>query len=132
MRAILIDPFACEVKEIDFDGSNIQNFYTVLSHEIHPVDCFEIAPNEVLDKTNDSLYVDEEGLLHNPKRGFILSPFPQVLAGKGVIVGTDEDGEATDAKVDLETVSSRTRFILMVPGGYILTDEPWQNSEIRA
>lgn len=130
MRAILIDPFACTVTEVDFDYKDYKSFYPLLSHEVHPVDVFTMAPNDLLEETNDSLYVDDEGLLHGPQRGFLLKGNDQILAGKGIIVGIDDEGESIDPKVTLETVTLSTTFYEFVGPLIYQTREPWK-AEIK-
>lgn len=53
MRAILIDPFTETIVEVEFDG-NYKSIYPLIDCETF--DCVSV------DK-NDTLYVDDEGLL---------------------------------------------------------------------
>lgn len=41
---------------------------------------------------SDVVYVDDEGLLKGPTDFFLIEGYPQPLAGKGVVVGTDAEG----------------------------------------
>ncbi len=113
MRAILIDPFARTVTEIDHDNTSYRNIYPVLSHESMEVECFTVAtvlPNE------DSLFVDDEGLLKDCQALFLFDGvkglcegYPQPLAGKGLILGADEEGKSVDAKTPLADI--RVQFL---------------------
>jgi hypothetical protein len=120
MRAILIDPFKCEVTEIDYDNSNFENLYPLLSHESMPVDCFTVIDYG----EGETLYVDDEGLLKNPERGFLLGN-SQPLAGKGVMLGSDEDGNSIATKIPLEDIKDRVLFFEFTPRGLLATIVPW-------
>jgi hypothetical protein len=54
------------------------------------------------------LYVDDNGLLKDPTM-FIYAPtvYPEMLAGNGVIIGVNDEGETVDCTVSLKEVSAR-------------------------
>ncbi len=103
MRAILIDPFAGEVKELDFAYTDYRSLYPVLSHATMPVSTFELCNPPCL-VGEDSLYVDEEGLLKPCTAFFHIDGHHQPLAGKGLILGSDEEGNTVAAKTALDAV----------------------------
>ena len=84
MRAFLIDPDQLTVDQIEFEYSGIQDLYRVLG-----CDTFQVATSL---ENEDALYVDEEGLLKNSKCFFHFSG-TQPLAGKGLLAGTDDNGD---------------------------------------
>ena len=92
MRAILIDPAKQTVTEVDYDG----NFRSINKL----IDCQTFAVPYVLEN-EDSLYVDDEGLW-GATHFFTIEGYPEPLAGKCLILGTDEDGESVAAKSDIE------------------------------
>lgn len=47
------------------------------------------------------LFLDDEGLFVEGQTFFILEGYPQPLAGKALVMGTDEEGESMDAPVSL-------------------------------
>lgn len=115
-KAILIDPFACTVTEVDYSG-DYRDIYKLLSHESMPVRNFEAAYPEFL-KEGDTVYVDEEGLLKPCARFILAHGHGQPFAGKALVFGTDEDGESVSPKTDLETI--RRAFVFLAHHG----DEP--------
>ena len=93
MRAILIDPAKQTVTEVDYDG-DYQSIYKL-------TDCTTFAVPYALEN-EDALYVDDEGLLNGPVNFFTIGGYPEPLAGKCLILGTDEDGKSVAAKSDID------------------------------
>lgn len=110
VKGILIDPFACLVTEVEHDASTIDGIYKLISHEAHPVDCFTCAYSDTL-VPGDAIFVDDEGLYKMPERFFLFPGNPQPLAGKGLILGSDSNGETTEALTSLIYVQQYTRFL---------------------
>jgi hypothetical protein len=128
MRAILIDPFACTVTEIDHDHTSHQSIYPALSHETMPVDCFDVVRLAF----GDGIYIDDEGLLKSPARFFCLNDYHDdegtlvPLAGKGLILGSDAEGETIGAKVPLAWVLEQVIFMAIDGAGrFAPTRAPW-------
>ena len=59
----------------------------------------------------DALYVDDEGLLKQPEHFFLYKGYNQPLAGNGLVMGTDEEGDSTDPQNTLEEIKSRITFM---------------------
>ena len=93
MRAILINPADKTVKEVDYDG----NFESIYTH----IDCTTFAVPFTLEN-EDALYIDDEGLLKGHTDFFTIEGYPEPLAGCGLILGTDEEGEAIAVKSQIE------------------------------
>lgn len=126
VRAILIDPFACMVTEVEHDADDYTNIYRLLSHEAHPVDCFTIAPADTL-QPGEAIFVDDNGLLNNPVRFFGFAGYHQALAGKGLILGSDSDGETAAATSRLDFIRASVIFAVPFPGsGLVQTIVPWR------
>lgn len=92
MRAILIKPDQRDqnpIEVIDYDGE-FKSIYKLISTEDHEVSCFDCV---TLDDKH-TLFVDDEGLLRNPQHFMIWRDYPQPLAGRGLILGYDEEGES--------------------------------------
>jgi len=90
MRAILIDPFTQTIEEVDYSG-DYKDIYTLIECDLFTtVYCLE-----------DTLFVDDEGLYVKDQRYFKVAGYAQPLAGRGLLIGTDADGENTDAKTRL-------------------------------
>lgn len=105
MKAILIDPFNETVTEVEHTG-NYKHIYELLSHPEHPVDCF----TAVRLGNGDAIYVDDEGLLKDPKHFFVWKGYPQPMAGKGLLLGSNDEGESISPETTLEYVKGRVSF----------------------
>lgn len=60
---------------------------------------------------DDTIYVDDEGLLKPQENFFLYEGYPQPLAGNGLVLGTDEEGESVNPKMTLETLKGRVKFM---------------------
>lgn len=125
VKAILIDPFACEVKLVEIDRDDHRSYYPLLSHPTMPVDTFTSAYCGVL-KGRDALFVDDEGLMKEPERWFALATAHQPFAGKGLIIGADAHGDAADAETSIDMVRMSTRFAETMGPHLIATNRPWE------
>lgn len=93
MRAFLIDPEAKTVNEVLFDGDYHQ-IYTLIGAE-----CFDVCrlPD------NDGIFVDDEGLVNGKPQSFFMHiDAMQPLAGKGLVLGCDEQGNTVEPKTTLD------------------------------
>lgn len=103
MKAILINVHNRTVTEVDIDGG-LDSLYKALG-----VNIVEIAQNDLL-RGQDVMYVDEEGLLKD-NLFFDMDGGYQSIAGNGLIVGTDEDGNSCDAETPLDSVVEAVNFL---------------------
>lgn len=71
--------------------------------------CFTTAG---VQDNNDTLYVDDEGLL-NGTDVFFFNPdlYPQPLAGNGLLIGSNFEGESVDVKTDVAKIAENTQFL---------------------
>ena len=122
MKAILIDPFDQSVSEVEYNG-DYKEIYNL-------TDCrtFDVVS---LDDTND-IYVDDEGLLKNPTRYFRIFSYNTMrlvtLAGKGLILGHNDDGETIATTLNANEYAETIQFL---PEGYV--EEPYmQFFEMRS
>lgn len=127
MKAILIDPYALTahhqgiltfapeqvVTEIEIE-EGIEAIYAALSTTERPVDCFDVAR---IGDAGDGIFVDDNGLMTNPTHFFSYRPSGAVddyghpcLAGRGLILGCDEDGNSIAPKVTVEEVREAVRI----------------------
>ena len=108
MRAIKIDVRRKEVYEIDIEPG-LDAMYTAL--ECDMVEAVTIA-RDFYSRSfggRETLWVDEEGLLHDPIGAFELNG--RAFSGHGLILRTTEEGESTGTKIALENIQQYTRFI---------------------
>lgn len=70
-----------------------------------------------LDTANDAVFVDDEGLLGDmsQQRFFWLEGTHAPLAGFGIILGADYEGETVAPTITLEEVQSRLHFVRYRP-----------------
>jgi len=123
VKAILIDPFACKVSEVEYDGDQYEQIYGLLSHPLHKVECFETAPTDTL-KGMDALFVDENGLLGQPVRWFQMAGGYQPIAGKGMIIGGDDEGDSASCVTSIDLVRMAVIFLEQRGQGLVQTTEP--------
>lgn len=101
MRALLIDPVAKTVSEID-----VENDWQAIAKAIgcSYIEAVPIGAGHVM-------YVDEEGLLQNPRQPFFETTlFPQPLCGKAIILGVKRNGDETDATVSVGKIMECVRW----------------------
>jgi hypothetical protein len=103
MKAILIDVEKREVKIVDVE-KGIDAIYAQIK-----CDCFTVVTLE----NEDAIFVDDEGLLKLDENSkfFFIEGYHQPLAGNGLILGTNEEGESVDVKSDLQDIKNRVRFL---------------------
>lgn len=102
MRAILIDPFTRSITEVEYSGDY---------HDIYKlIDCdtFTIAP---ITHRGDGIFVDDEGLFKPDQAFFKHDGYPQPLAGCGLIMGCDEEGETVEPTISLADTIAAVRFM---------------------
>lgn len=102
MRGYLIDPFTRRIEEVDHDGS-LESIYEKIQ-----ADCFTLA--EFDDKGNCA-YVDDEGLFKQGQQFFLIDTYPQPLAGRGLILAHDEEGETVGTTLTVAEVFRKIRFM---------------------
>ena len=103
MRGILIDPFTRTISEIE-TGGTLAEIYSTLEVELITV---------VSIGQEDILYIDDEGLLvpKEVQEYFYWRGSNQPYAGRGLILGTDEEGDNTDTSLTVEDVRRLVTFI---------------------
>ena len=99
MRAILINPFNQTIKEAVY-GGDYREIYDLIGCRTFDIVSLSDA---------DDLYVDDEGLLKDDNRYFSWSG--RNLAGIGLILGHDDEGETIETTYDLQEVVDRVEFL---------------------
>jgi hypothetical protein len=99
----LIDPFAKTVTEVGYSG-DFRQIYSLIECET-----FDVAR---VNKHGDSIFIDDEGLIvEKPQAFFWFDGYPQPLAGKGLLLGSDSDGESVSPHVTLQEVKDRLLWV---------------------
>lgn len=114
MRAILIDPTNQTVTEVEHSGH-----YKAIQHIID-ARCFDCV--RLGDEEEHTIYVDDEGLLNGKVREAGMFRYdgdnPAYLAGKGLILATDREGDSVAATMTLDEVKSKVSFgVIAIFGG---------------
>jgi hypothetical protein len=104
MKAILIDPFAQTVMEVEYDG-DWQKISKIIGCQ-----WFSTAGL----RNGDTIYVDDEGMFAGETAFFRHNDYPQPLAGKGLILGTDDEGESVEPKLGVSDHASKITFVMPV------------------
>jgi hypothetical protein len=101
-HAVLIDPYKNTVENVTYNG-DYRHIY-----ELCQVRTFDYVPLQ----NTDDLFVDDEGLcnLTAETRFFVIEGDTQPLAGRGLILNHDKDGESIAAKFDAEYYRPRVKF----------------------
>lgn len=105
MKAILIDPFDRNITEVEYSG----DFKEIYQH----IDCqlFDVVR---IDRTN-SIFVDDEGLISGKAQAFFkIDGYPEPLAGKGLMLGADDEGESISPSLTLNEVRGMVDFVVPV------------------
>lgn len=107
MRAIFIEAAEQRITELDFgEGVRKRELYKVIQEKLG-VRCFTVINID----DGDTLYIDDEGLLKDPEFFFTFGSYPQPLAGNGLILGVDEEGDDTDATLPLDKAVAAITFL---------------------
>lgn len=97
MKALLIDPYNKEIREVIHDGT-LKSIYLLL-------DCQMIEAPVSYDN-NDIMYCNEEAWLRGGQdtilAGFMFPNWSYAILERGLIVGTDEEGNDIDCKSKIE------------------------------
>ena len=106
MKAFLIDPKLKYIAEVNFEGDYKEIYKWI---EANTFDCVN------LNSDADTLYLDDEGLLKRSNYFWqieILSNIKSTYAGRGLVLGTDDEGESTDVKtITLEQLKKDITFL---------------------
>ena len=106
MKAYLIDPINKIVSVVDYNGD-----YQTINKLINSQRGFDAVYGF---RNEDTLYVDDEGLLRKENYGFEFTydnGHTQPLMGKALVLGTDAEGESVVVKSTLEEVESKIKWI---------------------
>jgi hypothetical protein len=100
--AYLIDPQARTVTQVEYTG-DYRNIYEHIG-----ADCFDVAR---VYQNGDGIFVDDEGLLKDPEHFFVHRNYASPLAGKGLLLGCNEEGESVAPATDFETFKNDIAFV---------------------
>lgn len=102
MKAYLIDPDTQTISEVEYTGD-----YTNIYEHIG-ADMFDVAR---LYPNGDGAFVDDNGLSSVDLNFWVHRNYPQPLAGKGLLLGVNAEGESISPQTDLETLRKDIAFV---------------------
>jgi Domain of unknown function (DUF3846) len=102
MRAIVINSRDRSITETQIDGS-LQSLQRIVGGLIQSVE-------QGLDHDHHC-YVNEEGLLDEPRHFFMFAGGHQPLAGNGIILSSTDDGGEAPCTLPLDWVKDRVTFM---------------------
>lgn len=106
----LIDPEAETITEVEFASGDLDQYYKL-------IDC-DTFTHCTLYPNGDGAFVDDEGLFKHSPAFFQHANYPQPIAGRGLFVGIDREGETVGPSTSLEDLLRDTRVVVaMDPNG---------------
>jgi hypothetical protein len=113
MKAILVNPFDRTITEVEYSG-DFKQIYNFIDAE-----CFDCAR---INRHGDGIFVDDEGLIREVEQAFFQhEDYPQPLAGKGLVLGCDDEGNSVSPHTTLEELKAKITFgspVAFADGGY--------------
>ena len=108
----LIDPLAQKITRIEMPADSRGNLDTMYK----AIGCYmvEVA---YFNGANDGVFVDEEGMLKLPTEFFFIKGCHQPLAGRGVVLGCDEEGNTIAPTVTMDWLREHTAFVHRIAPG---------------
>lgn len=104
MKAIHINPKTQTIREIEIPAGGFDGHMTAI-YETLECELFDVVR---LESGNDGIFVDDEGLLKaDPGPFFALWAGHGPLAGHGLVMGADEQGNSCSPVVTVEELESR-------------------------
>lgn len=102
-KGYLIDPEAKKITHVRHDTKDYRQIYDI-------IDCHPSPFTVVHLDDHDVIFVDDEGLLKNPRYFFNIKGYPQPIAGKGLVLGGDSQGETVSANIEYEELCELITF----------------------
>jgi len=102
MKAYLIDPFKKKIEQVIFNG-DYKSIYKFV--ECRAFDVVRVYTNE------DVIYVDDEGLFVETQNFFIHRNYPTPLAGKGLVLGSNEEGDSVAPKTKIDQLEKDIAWV---------------------
>ncbi|CAB4197186.1 hypothetical protein UFOVP1304_60 [uncultured Caudovirales phage] len=101
MKAFLIDPVAESITEVEYSGE-YQDIYPLIGAETF--DVVTLYPND------DSAFIDDEGLLKSPEFFWFHRNRRDPVAGCGLVLGVDGEGDSIAPTVSREQLAKDIVF----------------------
>ena len=100
IHGYLIDPFAETVTQVAYDG----DFTCIYKHIKASLFTTVYLENR------DAIFVDDEGLFKDDQRFFMFKGYREPLAGRGLVLGFNAEGDTTSPKITMEKLTELISF----------------------
>lgn len=106
LRGIICDPYTRTVEEVFTEPYPAWKSLI----EVDMIEAVTIA--RYADGSCETLWIDEEGLLHEKADGPYIKvrTHPQPMAGKGIVLGTDQKGDTISSRLPVDLVKEMISF----------------------
>lgn len=101
----LVDPHTQTISEVQYRGE-YEHIYELIN-----CDTFDAAR---INRSGDSLFVDDEGLFKDGQAFFVHADYPQPLAGKALVLGCDREGETVAPTTTLAELRKKVLFVMPI------------------
>jgi hypothetical protein len=101
-KAILINVEAQTITETTI--GHYSDIYKAIGNGCNTFECSAELEN------GDTVFVDENGLNHDPKGCFIMTNWGYPLVGNAIILGSNEEGESVDCQSTVEELKAQVKF----------------------
>ena len=102
MKAYLINPQDQTVIQVEYSG-DYQQIYQHINAPLFTVATFNEA--------GDSVFIDDEGLFNGDNEFFVIDGYPQPLAGRGLVLGCNEDGDSVEPSITLDQCRALVHWV---------------------
>tara|TARA_R100000541_G_scaffold57924_1_gene68451 strand:+ start:276 stop:632 length:357 start_codon:yes stop_codon:yes gene_type:complete len=100
IHGYLIDPFAETVTQVAYEG-DCTCIYKHIKASLF---------TWVYLEDSDEIYVDDEGLYKDDQRFFTFKGYHEPLAGRGLVLGANAEGDTTSPKITMEKLTELISF----------------------
>jgi hypothetical protein len=102
-HGFLIRPKQRDIVSVLHDVSNYKEIYKLIECDDSPFTLVYIDDRNVI-------FVDDEGLLKDARHYFNVEGHPFPIAGIGLVLGTDPEGETTSTSLSLPELQAKVSF----------------------
>ena len=125
IHGYLIDPFAETVTKVAYEG-DFTCIYKHIKASLFTTVWLESRKDSMSVEKNfldtdyhlslsspsviDAIFVDDEGLFKDDQRFFMLRGYHEPLAGRGLVLGANAEGDTTSPKITMEKLTELISF----------------------
>jgi len=104
MKSFLIDPFNQKIEVAIYSG-DYKDISKLIEADSGLFDVVRLYANQ------DVAFVDDEGLYVEDQKFWIHKNYPTPLAGKALVLGTDDEGDSISPATTIEQLKDDIKFI---------------------